>query len=411
VKLKTPTARAAHSLEVVPVVRDALNWRHVVFQLQTECPHAEAVGHILHHAQRAELGLIAPIAAAWAIAQRPALLAGAAPLRIAILGASDLDSGIDGRLYGLIPWLLGQPERAIEVELVGPELEVYPAQPRGSSAHQLPPAARYPVNCGQWWAQRPAGAAPDILFIFHPGFEAHVTEWFEAGQLPTLLATGIPIVAFSFDADEAERDRALLGAFGVETRADAPCPFAVHDQADPVPGRRFEWATAGFHVTSYAAQEPNAARIAAILELAHAMMEIGAAPGAQFQHQDAWRPCLLYRGAVLCTVLHVFDRIYYDPRTREFLIGMRGRQREDLLVLPADDLDVLALLETLESPLDRALAAFTFYRMVVPRRDLTEEMAQKMEVLLDSFSEPKSRRAAPVRRAGKARAKKKSRGR
>jgi hypothetical protein len=120
-KSKLPTP-APNALRVAPVVNDARYWRHVVTQLQTECPHADAILQILILAKRNEVALIPPVVAAWAIAQRPELLESTAPLRIAILGASETDSGIDGRLYRLIPWLLSQLDRVVEVEVVGPEL-------------------------------------------------------------------------------------------------------------------------------------------------------------------------------------------------------------------------------------------------------------------------------------------------
>jgi hypothetical protein len=59
------------------------------------------------------------------------------------------------------------------------------------------------------------------------GFESHAATWLKEGELPALLAIGIPPIVFSYDADEAERDRAVLRAFGAHSTAIAPAK-ALH---------------------------------------------------------------------------------------------------------------------------------------------------------------------------------------
>jgi len=410
-KSKLPTP-APNALRVAPIVSDARYWRHVVTQLQTECPHADAILQILILAKRNEVALIPPVVAAWAIAQRPELLESTAPLRIAILGASETDSGIDGRLYRLIPWLLSQPDRVVEVEVVGPELQRF-SFPTDSLADELPPTDLYPVSCGQWWAERPAATPPDLMILFHPGFESHVDSWFEIDELPMLLKTKIPVLAFSYDADEAERDCAILRAMGASTEPSSPCPFALHDQASHEPLHRFEFGRASYRVTQYREQEPNTLLIEAILGMTRAMAQTGMTQGSQFLHQDAWRPCFMRRGEQLCTVLHVFDRIYYDPQAKELFIGLKGRQLEDMAIFDAGEVDVLGGLATLHTPLERALSAFSLYRMLVPpheEEDVLQKAASMIDALLDAHPDNRAT-AKKALRGRKTKSKKKSRGR
>lgn len=346
------------SLETQPLVNDAADWRHVLDRFLSDCPASEKAVQLLTKFDGNLTSFLAPICAAWSVAQDDRLLNKKEPLRIAILGAESGDSGLDGRLYSLIPWFLGRPNITIEVELIGPNLKPK-SRARGLDAIGLPSAAMHRMTCGQWFKKRKA-PLPDILLAFHPGLEGHADEWMASNELPTILAMGIPLVVFSYDLDEAERDAAILNGFGANI-TDPPhaFPLAVSSYTNDPHSPPITFASATFSVAGFKAQPVDPTLIEGISTLSKAIANVHQNEGIVERHADAFRPCWVFRGDELRIVMHVFGRIYFDFDRHELFIAFHGHEVSGRTPDPAGRL--VEKLSATKSPLDRArLAAFLY---------------------------------------------------
>jgi hypothetical protein len=77
------------------------------------------------------------------------------------------------------------------------------------------------------------------------------------------------------------------------------------------------------------------------------------------RHSDAFRACYMQRGAVLCSVLRVFDHIYFDPGPEELFIALDGKQVPGRKVLHVEGL--LAKIRGTPTSLGRACLAARIY--------------------------------------------------
>lgn len=310
------------------LMADAVDWRHVLSRLVTHAAPAQEVFELIQRAKTNEYALLAPFAVASAIEMYRCLVPAHGELRIAIIGAEMLDTGIDGRLYALLPWLLGRHELEISVELVGPEChEWLPGERKPSS---LPRARAYKMTCGEWWKKRARGTlTPDVFFVFHPGLEGHAESWLDQGELPTLLRTGKKVIFFSYDLDEAERDAAVLAAHGTSLSEPLPSPLRVDDPPKDTGYPRFTFAGASFSAEGFRVRRLNHSAINSVKKLSEAIQEVFCEEGYLERHRDAFRRCVIWRKSQFRPVAHVFGRLYYDPEQCEIFLAVGGREIEE----------------------------------------------------------------------------------
>jgi hypothetical protein len=118
-------------------------------------------------------------------------------------------------------------------------------------------------------------------------------------------------------------------------------------------------------------------RVASIIDLTRAMLDVFSISGNMFRHADAWRTTLISRGGTWTQVLHVFDHIYFDPASREIFLAANGEQLTDF---PAYEFHINSVSEALAHlrPLDRALTAFGIYRSLVPAKSRSPAQEEAM---------------------------------
>ena len=177
---------------------------------------------------------LAPVAAIslWIDEYAPALKEKAS-LDIVIAGAAHgMDTLDEGRWYQFLPAFLGNPEMKVTVDLVGkgldptvPEVfggDAFPLQPKKSAmatrvAH-LDAPQRFPLTLGDYMASRAESRtqrpAPDLVFIFHPGFIMNSNSWIVEGDLRSVLALGTPIGLASYGEEEHMQEVWLLATHG-----------------------------------------------------------------------------------------------------------------------------------------------------------------------------------------------------
>lgn len=307
------------------LVVDATDWRHVLDRYLSDCPDSEKAIKLLTKLKGDLSAFLAPICAAWSVTQDASIFKRNEILRIAVLGAESGDTGLDGRLYSLLPWLLGKPNIQVEIELVGPSLKIK-SRAKAIDAIGLPAAKLYKTTCGNWWKERKRrGQLPDLLIAFHPGLEGHTSEWMAPDELPQILASGIPLVIFSYDLDEAERDAEILTSCGARI-ATSPrvFPLAVNSYSNEPASPPITFAGATFSVAGFEAKPMNWTLIEEIGTLSKAVADVHSNEGLLERHSDAFRPCFIYRGDKVDAVRHVFGRIYFDPNKKELFIAIRG---------------------------------------------------------------------------------------
>jgi len=148
-------------------------------------------------------------------------------LRVAIVGAEEVDTFDGGKWYGLLPRLLGASWEP-EVSFVGPKLKL-----SGSRFPPLGPDSVGPVIVREHrgtlhdrWGDLDPGSL-DLAMLFQPGFENH-REWFSQDDLRLVVGSGIPMGVTSYGRDEYYIDRAVLGAYGFSDQGGAEeNPFFV----------------------------------------------------------------------------------------------------------------------------------------------------------------------------------------
>lgn len=194
--------------EDAPILRHR-EWRYLLRAL------AEQVDRSLARIEPKDLmaRLVAPVTLARSIAWSGLSPKDPEVLRIAVIGAEQLDAFDDGKWYGLVPWLLGA-SAGIKVHLVGPRLGAH-----GGRFPTLGPPTLgrvsvhpYPASLAAAWGALPV-AALDLAILFQPGFENN-QGWFGGADLRLLVESGVPVAVTSYGYDEHLIDRCVLEAYG-----------------------------------------------------------------------------------------------------------------------------------------------------------------------------------------------------
>lgn len=356
------TSTSTDKFKREPLVANANNWSQVCDQLlHPDFEHHEALQSILAESGLpGHLALRAPLAIAASLLEYPSLLKERKPLRIAVLGAEIQDAGVDGRLYGLVPHAL-RKSLQVEMDLVGPQL-MHSLKCSKSADGIFPPARTHRKTCGSWWSTTRHGKRPDLLFVFHPGLEAHASQWMKSSELPRVLSSGIPLIVFSYDLDEAHRDAYILESFGAQIVA-APRVFLPStgnlSQKTNTPLDSF--AGAMFTVSGFQKKRVNRAKVVVeqVRTLSAVMVQIFQKEGYLVQHADAFRPCIIRRSGSDCEALHIISDKYFDPATTEIFEVQDGDERACSCTFAAPN--VAALLPKLNSDLARSLVAAEIY--------------------------------------------------
>ena len=153
-------------------------------------------------------------------------------LDIVIAGAAHgMDTLDEGRWYRLLPLFLGKPGMKLTVDLVGkgldqevPEVfsgEAFPLAPKKSAmasmVTHLEPPSRFASTLGEYMTARADRPAPDLVFIFHPGFVLNSNSWIVDGDLRAALSIGTPIGLASYGEEEHMEEIWILAAHGYRT--------------------------------------------------------------------------------------------------------------------------------------------------------------------------------------------------
>lgn len=178
---------------------------------------------------------LAPVAAIslWIDEYAPALK-DKATLNIVIAGAAHgMDTLDEGRWYRFLPLFLGQPDMNVAVDLVGKGLDsnvpevfsgsAFPLEPKKSTmaakvAH-LDVPHRFPCTLGEYMALRAGRPAPDLVFIFHPGFILNSNSWIADGDLRSVLSLETPVGLASYGEEEHMQEVWVLAAHGYKAEA------------------------------------------------------------------------------------------------------------------------------------------------------------------------------------------------
>ncbi len=174
-----------------------------------------------------------------------------ATLDLVIAGAAHgMDTLDEGRWYRFLPLFLGKPDMNVTVDLVGkgldpnvPEVfsgDAFPLQPKKSAmaakVANLEAPQRFPMTLGKYMASRINRSAPDLVFIFHPGFIMNSNSWIVDGDLRSVLALGAPIGLASYGEEEHMQEVWLLATHGYQGNPKVtPNRFAaaLHKQVLP----------------------------------------------------------------------------------------------------------------------------------------------------------------------------------
>jgi hypothetical protein len=173
---------------------------------------------------------LAPVAAIslWIDEYAPALKE-KTELDIVIAGAAHgMDTLDGGRWYRFLPLFLGKPDIKVTLDLVGKGLDssvpevfsgsAFPLEPKKSTmaakvAHLEAPG-RFPRTLGEYMASRTNRPAPDLVFIFHPGFILNSNSWIADGDLRSVLSLGTPVGLASYGEEEHMQEVWVLAAHG-----------------------------------------------------------------------------------------------------------------------------------------------------------------------------------------------------
>lgn len=150
-------------------------------------------------------------------------------LDLVIAGAAHgMDTLDEGRWYRFLPLFLGRPGMKMTVDLVGkgldsevPEVfsgEAFPLEPKksamASKVNHLESPCRFPSTLGEYMASRIDRPAPDLVFIFHPGFVINSNSWIIDGDLRSVLTSGTPVGLASYGEEEHMEEIWILAAHG-----------------------------------------------------------------------------------------------------------------------------------------------------------------------------------------------------
>jgi len=292
-------------MSTAPVLR-AAGWDDLIAAL-AQPPDAALPPALAGPLARAVLA--APAALAYWIAQREPQLVARERLRLLVIGAETVDAADQGRWYALLPRLLGTAAQ-VETTLVGESLDLAFASAAAARAPARPAVlARAELAA---FLQRQPPEAFDIAAVFHPGLQKN-RGWLASAGFARILASGVPLVASSYEQEEAQVDAWVLEAHGYATAGEPLAnPFSLdlsHDRT------RVEWGRALWKFAPRAPAPgavPLAERLAALDLLSrmvmHSMLEGGGAPFAPGAPLE-----LASSAGTRLELIHVFDRCCVDP--------------------------------------------------------------------------------------------------
>jgi hypothetical protein len=347
--LSTPPPQIFGRYAEAPIARHR-SWRHLIRWL------IERVDRRLAQVSQRDLTarLVSVATLARWIAWQGLRFAQAGRVRIAVVGAQDLDTFDRGKWYGLLPALLGG-EGLVEVSFVGPRVALDASRflPVGPSAVGAVQVRAYPVTLSECWQDVAQEERPDLVFMFQPGFETNET-WFEGSGFSAMVTSAVPVGAASYGRDEYVIDRTVLTARGyASSGAAVENPFHLemgHPSSrwghtlwrlgDEVPGSMFR---------------PDEARLEAIRRLSRMLTRLFDAgyqsdPLAFGTDVDVTLP-----GGARGQMIYLLGDLYADPQTGALLRRRRDQWQPLEVALSAQALQ--ARPGHVPDALDRALWA------------------------------------------------------
>ena len=203
-----------------PVTKHS-SWRYLLREL-TGKPQYRALASLT--AQSLEMGLAMPATIARWIALFQPKLREQASLHVIVAGAEWGPDCVDeGRWYQMIPVLLGVPDMAVKVTLVGPNCNIStragappglkPLSASASASKGWQPAAKFVGTLGDF--VRYAGLTNvSLVLLSHPGLDTHAGRWLGAGELDAVLGTGVPVGLLHYSEAELEHESYIIDTYG-----------------------------------------------------------------------------------------------------------------------------------------------------------------------------------------------------
>lgn len=226
---KSPDKEKALNMAMpnIPILRHR-NWPYLLKDLLNSSYASQLYGL---NQRSLGLALLAPAAAARGIATLAPELLGRGKLSILVAGAEFHDATDAGQWYQLMGWLLGQPAMAVDVTLVGLELD----QPEDIPPWELDslkvrpglfkPARKYQGHFSDFLDAN--SDYFDLVCLFHPGLAGHA-EWYESDVLRRLFAVGDVLLGSSYGPSELPDDMFMADLYGIGLVGEAQInPFAV----------------------------------------------------------------------------------------------------------------------------------------------------------------------------------------
>jgi len=300
-----------------PPISTCPDWNALLASLVCE-PKAAAIGASPSGLARGLLA--APVAIARWIARCDSQLATRNSLSLLVIGAEKLDAVDGGRWYQLLPALLGR-SLSIDVTLVGDRLNVQFDSPLVASAPDKP--ARMHVGRLASYLELEKAPAVDFAFLFHPGFQKH-RGWLEDGSLAQLAACAVPVIAVSYEADECDIERWVVGCHGFES-VEAPVlnPFYV-DFSDGT--SKVHWGRALWQFWPAAGSAGRAVdneRLAALDRLGEMVLH---SIELKQPVMGSYGTALVARASDGATrrLVYIFDEYFLDPEDHSLLMLQSG---------------------------------------------------------------------------------------
>ncbi len=157
-------------------------------------------------------------------------------LDVLLVGAELFDAAFSGSYYQLIPKLLNRSDMQVNITMVCPTLVKLPFELNPNTwISRAKKAKIHECNLGAFCEENDIEGF-DIAFIFHPGFEAHWSEWVfdqpsksadDENGIMQLLDSVSTIVSCSYDQHEYEIDRAILMELGIGISSPYKSKFSV----------------------------------------------------------------------------------------------------------------------------------------------------------------------------------------
>jgi hypothetical protein len=272
-------------------------------------------------------------------------------LRVAIVGAEELDAFDKGKWYGLLPSLLGADWEP-EVSFVGPKLKL-----SGSRFPRLGPDSLGPVEVRLYqealrdcWNSLDPDSL-DLVMLFQPGFENH-QEWFSGPDLMLLASSGIPVGVSSYGRDEYFIDREVLAAYGFADQGDAQeNPFFMEMGHENVRWGHTLWRL-GEEVPADGFL-PHRERLQAVGRLSRTLAWWYRAGFTNRPLEFGTERETVLPGAGRARLIYLMGDLYARPNTGELLRNRKGEWQPLPMSIPADLLKrrPLPIVESLEGAL------------------------------------------------------------